>query len=192
MPINDASQVDLVEGTTPAKDGFIEISVSLPNGTVNIGDKYKACTMVPKYMYKVCDIGFNWPTNRLESVSVTIPIFNGTKNSVQTQRTQVLDEAPFGAAFSVGGVHNDTGEAISWITANNVTNVLLYNASDIDLKDNRHDGFIEIAIGLPNGTMHIGDEYKACTKVLKDDNLICNEGFNWPTGRYEYNSVMLP
>jgi glucose/arabinose dehydrogenase len=188
----NASDLDLVQTSTPAGDGIIEANVQLPNGTMHIGDKYKACITVPRHMYRVCDIGFNWPTNRLESFSVTIPILNGTENPVQTQRTQVLDEAPVVVFFSIGGVSNDTGEAISWVTANNVTNTLYYNATDTDLKDNRQDGFTELSVVLPNGTMHLGDEYKACTMVLKDDNLICNEGFNWPTDRYEYNSVMLP
>jgi aldose sugar dehydrogenase len=188
----NASDLDLVQTSTPAGDGIIEANVQLPNGTMHIGDEYKACTTVPRHMYRVCDIGFNWPTNRLESFSVTIPILNGTENPVQTQRTQVLDEAPVVVYFSIGGVNNDTGEAISWVTANNVTNTLYYNATDADQKDNRQDGFIELTVVLPNGTMHIGDEYKACTMVLKDDNLICNEGFNWPTNRYEYNSVILP
>ncbi len=188
----NASDLDLVQSSTPAGDGIIEAPVQLPNGTMHIGDEYKACTTVPRHMYRVCDIGFNSPTNRPESVSVTIPILNGTENPVQTQREQLLDKAPFVVLFSIGGVHNDTGEAISWVTTNNVTNTLLYNASETDLKDNRQDGFIDIQLILPNGTMHIGDEYKACTMVLKDDNLICNEGFNWPNDRSEYNSVMLP
>jgi aldose sugar dehydrogenase len=117
-----------------------------------------------------------------------------TANTVQMHRepTRLKTDEPFAVMFSIAGVNNDTGEAISWVTANNVTNTLYYNATDADQKDNRQDGFIELTVVLPNGTMHIGDEYKACTMVLKDDNLICNEGFNWPTNRYEYNSVILP
>jgi aldose sugar dehydrogenase len=187
---SNASEVDLVD--TKANDGFIETAVSLPNGTIHIGDKYKACTTIPRYMYRVCDIGFNWPTNRPEFGSVTIPTLNWTANPVQSQRIQTIDEGPFVVAFLTAGVENDTGEVINWVTANNVTNVMLYNASDADLKDNRQDGFIETPVSLPNGTIHIGDKYKACTSVLKDDNIICNTGFNWPGGRAEYNSIMLP
>jgi aldose sugar dehydrogenase len=187
---SNASDVDLVD--TNANDGFIETSVSLPNGTIHIGDKYKACTLVPKPMYQVCNTGFNWPTNRSEFASVNIPNPNWTANSVQSQRIQKIDEGPFVVAFSVAGVGNDTGDVTSWVTANNVTNVMFYNASDTDLKDIRQDGFIETFVSLPNGTIHIGDRYKACTSVLKDDNIICNTGFNWPGGRWEHSSVTLP
>jgi aldose sugar dehydrogenase len=187
---SNASEVDLAD--TKAKDGFIETVLPLPNGTISIGDKYKACTIVPGYMYEVCDIGFNWPTNRPESVSVAIPSLNRTTNPVQSQRIQTIDEGPFVVSFSIAGVDNDTGEVINWVTANNVTRAIPSNATDVDLKDNRQDGFIETALLLPNGTISIGDKYKACTKVLKDDNLICNEGFNWPGDRAEGNSVMLP
>jgi aldose sugar dehydrogenase len=187
---SNASEVDLVQAN--AKDGFIETSVSLPNGTIHIGDEYKACTTVPKHMYRVCDIGFNWPTNRPEFVSVMIPKPNGTANSVHAQRAQIVDESPFTVAFSTAGVDNDTGDILNWVSANNVTNVSLYNASDVDFKDNRQDGFVETVVSLPNGTIHIGDEYKACTTVLKDNNLVCNTGFDSPPDRLEYSSVILP
>jgi glucose/arabinose dehydrogenase len=184
---SNASELDLVD--TNVKDGFIETVVTLPNGTIHIGDEYKACTMVPRYMYRVCDIGFNWPTNKAELVSVAIPNLNQTVNE---RRTQTIDEGPFSVVFSTTGVDNDTGNIVSWVTANNTTNVSFYNASDVDSKDNRQDGFIETVVTLPNGTIHIGDEYKACTTVLKDDDIVCNNGFNWPGGRAEYNSVILP
>jgi hypothetical protein len=116
------------------------------------------------------------------------------ENALHAQRVPAkrnIDDR-FAVVFSTVGVNNDTGYAINWVTANNATNVLFYNASAIDLKDNRQDGFIETALSLPNGTIHIGDEYKACTTVLKDDNIICNTGLNWPGGRAEYNSIMFP
>jgi aldose sugar dehydrogenase len=187
---SNASELDRVD--TDASDGFIETAISLPNGTIHIGDEYKACTMVPRDIYRACSIGFNWPTNRPEFARVIIPNLDGTTNPVHSQRTQTIEKAPFAVAFSISGVDKDTGYVTNWITANNATNILLYNASEAELKDNRQDGFIEQAVSLPNGTIHIGDEYKACTAVLKDDNLICSTGFNWPTARPEYNSVILP
>jgi hypothetical protein len=69
------------------------------------------------------------------------------------------------------------------------------NASEVDLTEGSSSaGFIEIGLTLPNGTIGIGDKCKACTKVLKDDTLVCNEGFNWPGNRPEVqaNYVMLP
>jgi glucose/arabinose dehydrogenase len=187
---SNASELDRAD--TNANDGFIETAVSLPNETIHIGDHFKACTMVPTHMYQACGIGFNWPTNRPEFASVMIPNLNRTINPLHAQRTQTIDEAPFAVAFSIAGVDNDTGYVINWVTANNATNVLLYNASDSELKDNRQDGFIETAVLLPARTIYIGDQYKACTMVLKDDSQICNTGFNSPTARPEYNSVILP
>jgi hypothetical protein len=148
--------------------------------------------MVPRHMYQACGIGFNWPTNRPEFASVMIPNLNGTINPLHVQRTQTIDEAPFVVAFSIAGVDMDTGYVVNWVTANNATNISLYNASDSELKDNRQDGFIETTVSLPAGTIHIGDQYKACTMVLKDDSQICNTGFNSPTAKPEYNSVILP
>jgi aldose sugar dehydrogenase len=186
----NASVIDLAD--TNAKDGFIATAVTLPNGTMHIGDKYKACTVVPGQMYRACSIGFNWITSKHESISVIIPNLNGTTNSVHAQRIQTIDEGPFLVEFLMAGVDNNTGYVVNWVTANNVTNALLHNASYLDLNDPRQDGFIETSISLPNGTMHMGDKYKACTAVLKDDKIVCNEGFNWPDNREEYSSFIIP
>jgi glucose/arabinose dehydrogenase len=188
--ISNATDLDLV--VEPTKDGFIDTSVTLPNGTMHIGDQFRACTIVPKYMYHDCDIGFNDPTPYPESVSVIIPGLNGTANPEHAQRTQTIDDSPFTTMFSIAGVENDTGHIVTWVTANNVTNVFFYNASQNDAIDNRLDGFIETAVTLPNGTMHIGDKYKACTMVPKYMYQDCNIGFNDPTPYPESVSVVIP
>ena len=188
---SNASDLDLVD--TNAKDGFVETVIRLPNGTIGIGDKFKACTMVPRYMYRVCSMGFDWPTDRPEVVSVMIANPNQTANALSGHKIRTMDGAPLAVRFPTAGVDNDTGYIINWVTANNVTNVALYNASETELRDIRQDGFIEpLPLSLPNGTIHIGDKFKACTMVVKDDNIVCNTGLNWPGGRDEYNSVMLP
>ena len=188
----NASEVALVQNSTYAKEGFIEMLVSLPNGTIPIGDKYKACVAVPKYMYQVCDKGFNEPSKPWEITTVTLPNLNGTTNPAHAPRIQTLENAQFTTMFSIAGVDNDTGDILTWTTANNETGVSFYNATLYDWRSERQDGFLQTFITLPNGTMHIGDKYKACIKVLKDDNLICKEGINWPTDRAEWNSFILP
>jgi glucose/arabinose dehydrogenase len=188
--ISNASELDLADSN--AKDGFIETALTLPNGTIHIGDKFEACTVVPRHMYRTCSIGFNWPTNRAEFITVMTPDLNGTANPIHTQRSYPLDNTPLTVVFSIAGVNNNTGSVTNWVTANNVTNVLFYNASEIDSKDNRLDGFIESAVTFPNGTIHIGDKYEACTIVLNDNNLVCNTGFNSPLIRPESSSVILP
>ena len=69
-------------------------------------------------------------------------------------------------AFSIAGIDSDTGYVINWVIANNVTIPIFFNASEVDLVDaNAKDGFIETVVTLPNGTIDIGDKYKACTTV---------------------------
>jgi aldose sugar dehydrogenase len=190
--VTNASQLALVQNSTYAKDGFIDILVFLPNETIPIGDKYKACVAVPKYMYQVCDVGFNEPSKLWEITTVTIPNINGTTEPVHSQRIKTIEKAPFVTQFSIAGADNETGDILTWTTANNETSVLLYNATLYDWRSERVDGFLQNLIILPNGTMHIGDKYKACIEVIKDDNLICKEGINWPTDRAEWNSFILP
>jgi hypothetical protein len=121
-------------------------------------------------------------------VSATAAVMNST----DAQQRQSSD-SPFVVVFTIAGVDNSTGELASWVTVNNITRSTFYNASQIDLLDaNAHDGFIDASVTLPNGTLAIGDEYTACTVILKDKYLTCNAGFNAPTNRAEFVDVMIP
>jgi hypothetical protein len=71
----NASQLDLLD--TIPNDGFVDASLVIPNGTLAIGDKYTACTVILKDKYLTCDTGFNAPTNRAEFVGVTVPSSKG-------------------------------------------------------------------------------------------------------------------
>jgi hypothetical protein len=100
---------------------------------------------------------------------------------------------PFVIVFTLAGVDNITGEVASWVTGNNVTRSVFYNASQADLlAPEINDGFVDQSIVLPNGTLEIGDEYTACTVILKDKYLTCDTGFNAPTNRAEFFGVTVP
>jgi hypothetical protein len=71
----NASQVDLLAPVI--NDGFVDASIVLPNGTLEVGDEYTACTVIPKDKYMTCETGFNAPTNRAEFVGVTVPSSKG-------------------------------------------------------------------------------------------------------------------
>jgi hypothetical protein len=55
-------------------DGFVEWAITLPNGTLQIGEEYTACSIIFKVAHLTCDKGFNAPTNRAEYVDVLITI----------------------------------------------------------------------------------------------------------------------
>ena len=137
--------------------------------------------------------------HRLESVLkptflfifTTMMIFALIPNTVHAQETETTDE-PFVVMFTMSGVDNNTGFVTNWVTANNVTNANFYNASEMDLTDNLQDGYIESGTSLPNGTIQIGDEYKACTLILNQRYLTCDTGFNSPTNRPEFDSIVVP
>jgi hypothetical protein len=81
----------------------------------------------------------------------------------------------------------------SWVTSHNTTRAAFYNASLVDLQDTRpNDGFVDASVVFPNGTLQLGDEYTACTIILKDAYLTCDKGFNAPTNRAEFVSVLIP
>lgn len=104
---------------------------------------------------------------------------------------QTSEESPVGVVFAIEGVDANTGEMMSWVTSNNVTKTLFYNATAIDLEDTARDGTIEVSITLPNGTAQVGDKFRACTAVPEFGKLVCNMGFNSPTDRAEFMSILL-
>lgn len=115
-----------------------------------------------------------------------------TINPIHAQVGQTTDN-PFVVVITIQGVDNRTGFIANWITANNITEGTFYNASELDLKDTiPNDGFLDVSLVLPNGTMQVSDEFKACTVILKDAYLRCDKGFNAPTNRAEFVSVLIP
>jgi hypothetical protein len=113
-------------------------------------------------------------------------------NPSYAQQGQTSDN-PFVVVFSLGGVDKNTGLIANWVTSNNITRAAFYNASQVDLQDPRpNDGFVEASVAFPNGTLQLGDEYTACTIVLKDSYLTCDKGFNAPTNRAEFVSILIP
>ena len=113
-------------------------------------------------------------------------------NPTYAQQGQTAD-TPFVVVFTLAGVDNSTGEVANWVTANNITRSTFYNASQVDLlAPEVNDGFVDATIVLPNGTLAVGDDYKACTVILKDKYLTCDIGFNAPTNRAEFVSVIVP
>jgi hypothetical protein len=55
-----------------------------------------------------------------------------------------------------------------------------------------NNGFVDASVVLPNGTLQVGDEYTACSLILKDADLTCDKGFNAPTNRAEFVGVIVP
>ena len=103
------------------------------------------------------------------------------------------EDNPFVVVFTVAGVDSDTNFVLNWVTANNITRASYYNATEVDLMDTiSNDGFVDASVVLPNGTLQVGDEYTACSLILKDAYLTCDKGFNAPTNRAEFVDVLVP
>jgi hypothetical protein len=126
-------------------------------------------------------------------VLLTLVIVAATGTGPIYAQQRPSPDNPFVVVFTLAGVNNSTGEVASWVTANNVTRSTFYNASQVDLLSPAiNDGFVEGIVTLPNGTLEVGDEYMACTIILKDKYLTCEEGFNAPTNRAEFADVTVP
>jgi hypothetical protein len=123
-------------------------------------------------------------------VIVSVTIMN--INSTYAQREEIEDN-PFVVIFTLAGVESDTNFVVSWVTANNITRAAYYNATEVDLLDaSPNDGFVDASVVPPNGTLEVGDEYTACSLILKDAYLTCDKGFNAPTNRAEFVEVLIP
>jgi hypothetical protein len=123
---------------------------------------------------------------------VIVSVTTMNTNPTYAQREEAEDN-PFIVIFSLGGVDGDTNFVANWVTANNITRAAYYNATAVDLMDTiSNDGFVDTPVILPNGTLQVGDEYTACSLILKDAYLTCDKGFNAPTNRAEFVDVIVP
>ena len=96
------------------------------------------------------------------------------------------------ADINLYGVDRNTGEVIIFISVNNITDALLFNATGIELEDgNPNNNIMEAIFPFPHLLAKIGDKYKACVMVLKDFDYVCYLGPYSPSEGSQTTNLLL-
>ena len=100
----------------------------------------------------------------------------------------------FKVILSIFGIQPTTGDVVAIVSVNGESKVKLFDTANIAVNATQGGGILEFVATFPTVNVNVGDEYKACTLLLKDlskDNLICKTGLNSPAKRAEYVDLSL-
>jgi hypothetical protein len=114
-------------------------------------------------------------------------------------------EDVFKVIVTLFGVEPTTGNIVTFVTIDNMSNVKAFDAAKyyipIDTTESSNNtinathgssngiegsGIVELNLAFPNATsIKSGDEYRACSIVVKDLRMVCETGVNTPALRAE-------
>ena len=122
------------------------------------------------------------------------------------QTTSVKEkEDVFKVIVTLFGIEPTTGNIVTFVTIDNMSNVKAFDAAKyyipIDTTESSNNtinathgssngiegsGIVELNLAFPNATsIKSGDEYRACSIVVKDLRMVCETGVNTPALRAE-------
>ena len=140
---------------------------------------------------------------------IAIIITMSVQSSLHVGYTQTMSvkerEDVFKVIVTLFGVEPTTGNIVTFVTIDNMSNVKAFDAAKyyipIDTTESSDNtinathgssngiegsGIVELNLAFPNATsIKSGDEYRACSIVVKDLRMVCETGVNTPALRAE-------
>jgi hypothetical protein len=142
-------------------------------------------------------------------IVIAIIITMSVQSSLHVGYTQTMSvkerEDVFKVIVTLFGVEPTTGNIVTFVTIDNMSNVKAFDAAKyyipIDTTESSNNtinathgssngiegsGIVELNLAFPNATsIKSGDEYRACSIVVKDLRMVCETGVNTPALRAE-------
>jgi hypothetical protein len=157
----------------------------------------------------LCSSLFTATTNPIATVAVIAAIAILVQSSFNVGYAQEMavkeKEDVFKVIVTLFGVEPATGNIVTFVTIDNMSKVKAFDAAKyyipIDTTESSDNtinathgssngiegsGIVELNLAFPNATsIKSGDEYRACSIVVKDLRMVCETGVNTPALRAE-------
>ena len=149
----------------------------------------------------------NRPVAIITVIAIVITILVQSSLHVGYAQTTTVKEKKdvFKVIVTLFGVEPTTGNIVTFVTIDNMSNVKAFDAAKyyipIDTTGSSNyavnathgssngiegSGIVELNLAFPNATsIKSGDEFRACSIVLKDLRMVCDTGVNTPALRAE-------
>ena len=122
-------------------------------------------------------------------------IFMAKDSEVEGQSGSVTTKRPdiFKVIMTVNGLGHKSGDVITLVTVNGMTKSKLFDdvKTYLSLLSPGKPAVIEYISTFPNVTVKINEEYKACALLVKNSELICQNGKNSPALRPEIVDIYI-
>lgn len=129
------------------------------------------------------------------ALSTSSLIFMVKDSEVEGQSGSESKKRPdiFKVIMTVNGLGQESGDVITLVTVNGMTKSKLFDdtKSYLSLLSPGKPTVIEYISTFPNVTVKINEEYKACALLVKNSELICQNGKNSPALRPEFVDIYI-
>ena len=139
------------------------------------------------------------------AIIITMSVQSSINVGYAQEETVKEKEDVFKVIVTLFGVEPTTGNIVTFVTIDNMSNVKAFDAAKyyipIDTTESSNNtinathgssngiegsGIVELNLAFPNATsIKSGDEYRACSIVVKDLRMVCETGVNTPALRAE-------
>jgi hypothetical protein len=122
-------------------------------------------------------------------------IFMVKDSEVEGQSGSEPNKRPdiFKVIMTVNGLGQESGDVITLVTVNGMTKSKLFDDANtyLSLLGHGKPNVIEYISTFPNVTVKINEQYKACALLVKNSELICQDGKNSPALRPEIVDIFI-
>jgi hypothetical protein len=125
------------------------------------------------------------------AAGIMIPI------NAQTPKTPINAQTPnpysksLTVYLTIFGINSTTSDVLTFVKAHDIIKNSLFNATKLDMMDNKTDGIAQTSFSFPNLALNAGEPFTVCILVLKDAKMICTTDFKTPSARPQFVDMSL-
>jgi hypothetical protein len=112
-----------------------------------------------------------------------------TPNTIIHAQTPNLYSKGLAVYLTLFGINSTTGDVFAFVKAHGLLKNILFNATKLDMSDNKTDGIALTSLSFPNLTLNAGEPYSTCVVILKDAKMICVTDYKTPSARPQFVDI---
>ena len=130
-------------------------------------------------------------TSLIVGSGIVNPIQSATAAEAQKPSSSAAKmKDTFKVIVTLFGVDETAGDIVSFVNVDDITKVKTFNAAEL-IPTHGNNGTLALLFAFANTTIKSGAEFRACTMILKDLRMSCENGQNSPALRPEFVDMYL-
>lgn len=93
--------------------------------------------------------------------------------------------------MTIYGLNSTTGQVFAFVNAHGASKNGLFNATKLDMKDNKTDGIGQAYFAFPNLSLSAGEPYSGCVLSVAAAKMVCVTDFKSPNPRPQYIDISI-
>lgn len=92
---------------------------------------------------------------------------------------------------TIYGINGTTGDVFAFVNAHGVTKMKTFNATKLDMMDNKTDGIALTSFAFQNLALKAGEPYTTCIVIINSAKMLCVTDNKTPFPRAQYIDISI-